>query len=161
MILPLEPQNSKPQVFLQTPFNEANARISPDGKWFAYQSDESGRTEVYIRAFPGGPSGRWQASANGGGAPQWRDDGKEIFYALRTNNQTSVIMAVGIQALADRIVIQQARELFRYRGTAGFGSTRDGQRFLVLEPAELAEEEGNDTSTSVLKIVANWQALVK
>jgi Tol biopolymer transport system component len=69
----------KPRLFLKTPFNEYDAKFSPDGRWLAYTSDESGRTEVYVQAFPG-PGGKWQVSVNGGHSPVWARNGRELFY---------------------------------------------------------------------------------
>ena len=71
--------DSKPISYLQTPFNESDARFSPDGKWIAYQSNESGQNQVYVQSIPTG-GGKWQISTSGGSAPRWRRDGKEIFY---------------------------------------------------------------------------------
>jgi hypothetical protein len=67
-------------VFLKTAFNEVAPRFSPDGHYVVYVSDESGQNEIYVRDFPKAAN-RWQISANGGLAPRWAHDGKEIFYA--------------------------------------------------------------------------------
>src|SRR5262249_38940792 len=69
----------KPFPFLQTPFAESGGRFSPDGKWVAYQSNESGRSEVYVQPFPG-PGAKFQISTDGGANPLWRRDGKELFF---------------------------------------------------------------------------------
>ena len=69
----------KPWPFLQATFNEGSVAFSPDGHWVAYQSDESGRHEIYVRPFPG-PGGQWQISTTGGKDPRWRPDGKELYY---------------------------------------------------------------------------------
>jgi Tol biopolymer transport system component len=69
----------KPLACLQTEFNETHARFSPDGRWVAYVSDESGRAEVYVQSFPA-TGGKWQISSGGGDEPLWRRDGKELFY---------------------------------------------------------------------------------
>jgi Tol biopolymer transport system component len=71
--------DGKPSPMLQTTFVESHPQISPNGKWIAYQSNESGRNEVYVRPFPTG-EGKWQISANGGSWTRWRPDGSEIFY---------------------------------------------------------------------------------
>jgi eukaryotic-like serine/threonine-protein kinase len=77
-VLPLE-GDRKPFPFLQTPFRENEGRFSPDGRWIAYRSNESGRPEVYVQTFPAG-GGKWQVSTSGGLLPQWRGDGREVFY---------------------------------------------------------------------------------
>jgi len=80
--LPLEGER-KPIAVLQTPFEESLARFSPDGRWIAYMSNESGGYQVYVQAFPGAPSapkGKWQVSSHDGDAPVWRGDGKEIYF---------------------------------------------------------------------------------
>ena len=69
----------KPVVFLNSPFSEARAAFSPDGRWLAYDSDESGRFEVYVRPFPG-PGGKWQISTAGGSLPTWSRGRGEIIY---------------------------------------------------------------------------------
>ena len=77
-VLPLS-GDKKPMPFLNTPFSENRARFSPDGRWIAYTSDESGVGQIYVQSFP--PSGgKWQISATGGVEPHWRGDGRELFY---------------------------------------------------------------------------------
>ncbi len=66
-------------AFLNSPANEHGAVLSPNGKWLAYDSDESGRYEVYVTAFPG-PGGKWQVSNGGGNDPSWSADGKQLYY---------------------------------------------------------------------------------
>jgi serine/threonine-protein kinase len=73
------PRAGKPQPFLVTPFNEESPMFSPDGRWLAYQSDESGHDEIYVRPFPG-PGGKWQVSAGGGDSPVWSKKRLELFY---------------------------------------------------------------------------------
>ena len=81
----------EPVVFLKTHFNEGAAKFSPDGHFVVYMSNESGRAEIYVRDFPNGTN-KWQISANGGIAPRWRRDGKEIFYVELPNK----LMAVSV-----------------------------------------------------------------
>jgi hypothetical protein len=76
----------KPFPFLQTEFVELQGQISPDGRWMAYTSDESGAPEVYVQSFPERGHGKWRISVNGGAQPQWRPDGKEVFYLARIEN---------------------------------------------------------------------------
>src|SRR4029453_12475979 len=77
---------------LETTFNETNAQFSPDGRWIAYQSDESGRVEIYVQPFPG-PGRKVRISVSGGIQARWRRDGKELFY-LGSDNR---LMAVPVQ----------------------------------------------------------------
>ena len=92
-MLPLE-GDRKPSVFLQTPFQETSPQISPDGRWVAYTSDESGRLEVYVRPFPG-PGGKWQVSTDGGSEVAWSPKGNELFY--RTGARKEKMMVVDYQ----------------------------------------------------------------
>ena len=78
---PEHPKPGKPELFLGTPFNEQEPAFSPDGRWIAYTSNESGRNEVYVRPFPGGApsgSGKWQISTGGGAHPIWSRNGREL-----------------------------------------------------------------------------------
>ena len=77
-ILPLSGER-QPRPFLQNRFDEAEGQFSPDGRWIAYVSNETGRIEVYVQP-SAGPGGKWQVSTGGGEQPKWRGDGKEIFY---------------------------------------------------------------------------------
>jgi serine/threonine-protein kinase len=80
----------KPQAFLRTQFNEMQATFSPDDRWIAYMSEESGRYEVYVQPFPG-PGGKWQISTNGGTTPVWVQNGRELFYTT-----AGKLMSVGV-----------------------------------------------------------------
>ena len=79
-VLPLT-ADAKPFPILQDSWNERDAQISPDGKWMSYVSNESGRNEVYVTAFPGGGA-KWQVSKDGGTSPRWRRDTREIFSSM-------------------------------------------------------------------------------
>jgi Tol biopolymer transport system component len=147
----------KPTTVLQTPFEESLARFSPDGRWIAYMSNESGGYQVYVQAFPGAPSapkGKWQVSSHDGGAPVWRGDGKEIYFLT----QDGKMMAAGIRATATGIEVETPRELFTtpfYRGTAvPYDVAADGQRFLVEEPTGAAD-------AAPLTVQVHWQAALK
>ena len=137
---------------LQGPFIEAGGQFSPDGKWIAYHSTESGRSEVYIRAFPSS-AGKWQISNRGGFIPRWRADGKELFYV----SADLKMMAVTIRASAAGVEADTPRELFAYL-VPGLNSpydvAADGQRFLLTERSEA---QGGPPLTVVL----NWQAALK
>src|SRR5215510_6623405 len=94
--------------FLQTEFNEAGGRLSPNGLWMAYSSDESGRTEVYVRSFPESARKR-QISSNGGSAPQWRRDGRELFYVAADET----LMAAQVQTHSSIFDASTPQSLFR------------------------------------------------
>jgi Tol biopolymer transport system component len=74
----------KPVPILRAPFQESHAQVSPDAKWVAYESNETGRMEIYVRPFPSG-AGKWQLSTNGGSWPRWRRDSREVFYMVATS----------------------------------------------------------------------------
>jgi serine/threonine protein kinase/Tol biopolymer transport system component len=119
----------KPVPLLRSGANETDGRVSPDGRWIAYASDESGRREVYVASFPG-PGGRWQLSSEGGTEPVWRRDGKELFY-LGADRK---LMAVPITG-GPRFEFGPPHALFqtraRYTGNIAYDVAPDGQRFLV------------------------------
>jgi Tol biopolymer transport system component len=153
--------NRQPAPWLQTPFNENEGRIAPGGKWIAYQSNETGRFEVYVRPFPSG-AGKWLISGDGGGFPSWRSDGREIFYLTRNLQQ---LVAVETNARGSVFEIGAARELFA-ENTAAFSSggghpysnyapSADGQRFLVARSAN------RDNGPSAIAVVVNWQQTSK
>src|SRR5262249_12095065 len=93
-VLPLDGER-KPIPYLQTPFDEAQGQFSPDGRWVAYTSTDSGRPEIYVQPFPAS-GGKWQISTAGGVTPRWRADGKELFYISLDRK----LMAVDITAAA-------------------------------------------------------------
>ena len=134
----------KPQPFHQTPANESQGRSSPDGRWIAYVSDQSGSEEVYVRAFP--PSeGRWQISTAGGTRPRWRSDGRELFF-LSTEGQ---LMAVDVTS-GPTPRYEAPRPILDVRGADDFAVSRDG-RFLVPLPV-------NERRDRELHVVLNWGA---
>jgi Tol biopolymer transport system component len=110
-----------PIPFATTEFNELHATFSPDAKWLAYASTESGRAEVHLAPFPG-PGRKWQISTNGGFWPQWRGDGREIFCQTATNR----IMSVEIDYVRGPIAVGQVRELFTRSSGSDFDVTADG-----------------------------------
>jgi Tol biopolymer transport system component len=84
----LSVKDRKSALFLSTPATEGAARFSPDGRWIAYVSDESGRPEIYVQPYPG-PGGKWQISADGGIEPVWNANGRELFY--RSGNRMMAV----------------------------------------------------------------------
>ena len=86
------------QPLLQTPFDEQEGTISPDGRWIAYESDSSGRSEIYVRPFPAVAGGQSQVSTAGGRRPLWARDGRELFYLAPSIGPTSTLMRVPVEA---------------------------------------------------------------
>ena len=151
-ILPLS-GDRKPVVFLQTPFNEECPAFSPDDRWIAYNSDASGRFEVYVRSFASG-GGQFQVSRNGGWAPRWRGDGKEIFFLALdgTMMAADITIAKEIQAAVPRALFPTP--LLRTSDKHTYAVTKDGNRFLYLAP--------DQRQASVpITVVLNWPGMVK
>jgi hypothetical protein len=155
----------KPFPILQTPFREAHPQISPNGKWIAYSSDETGRPEIYVQSFPPG-GGKWQSSSNGGMYARWRRDGKELFYM--DSLSAGKMVAVGINATGSTLEFSVPRPLFDSGYVSlDFGHTgnwntyavsADGQRFLIPRPEATLTEEFTNTPITV---VLNWTAGLK
>ena len=141
----------KPVVVVQTPFNEREGTLSPDGRWLAYTSSESGRPEVYVVPFPG-PGGKWQVSTAGGNYPYWRGDGRELFF--RAADQT--VMTVPVTAGATFVpgtpqaLFKMTVRLSQY-GSRRWTVSADGQRFL-------ANVARGDASTARFVVVTDWTA---
>jgi Tol biopolymer transport system component len=158
MALPLT-GDRKPFPVVNTQFAESTGALSPDGRWVAYASNDSGQNELYIQAFPGlgGPKGRWQVSNNSGYDVKWRADGKELYYQTST---TGMMMAAGIQAGPEGVRVETPRVLFmadfNNGGLHQFDLTPDGQRFLMVLNFRAAEG-----ANQRLTIVTNWQAALR
>jgi serine/threonine-protein kinase len=126
-------QAGTPVTFLATPFNESEPAFSPDGRWLAYQSNETGRFEVYVRSFPG-PGGRWQVSTAGGEMPTWSPKGKELLF--RVDQQ--VMVAAYSVARDGSFTVSAPRRWSEVRltdagsGVRNFDIHPDGQRVLAL-----------------------------
>jgi hypothetical protein len=143
-------------VFLQTPFNEVGGRFSPDGRWIAYQSNESGRNEVYVAPFPG-PGGKWQLSTAGGAFPRWRRDGRELYYLAPDNK----LMTALVSGEGSAFQVGVVRALFETRPRSGvnlnayaYDVSADGQRFLVNTLMQ-------EATSAPITIVVNWTAGLK
>jgi eukaryotic-like serine/threonine-protein kinase len=138
----------KPIQITRTPFfSEYHARFSPDARWIAYQSDESGRWEIYLQAFQGSGEKR-RVSVNGGSQPCWRADGKELFYL----SSDSKLVAVAVQPGAD-LSLGDSHSLFLPKANVlGYEASPDGQRFLIATSA------GTPAQST---IIMNWPAELK
>ena len=138
----------KPKPFLNNSFTEAAPSFSPDGRWLAYQSNESGKDEVYLRAFPppsSGQGGKWQISNSGGTFPRWTRNGHELMYQSGDR-----IMAASYTVKGDTFVAEKPSVWIAKLGaepSAGFQAwdlSPDGKRVAVLTPAESAEAPKQD-----------------
>jgi Tol biopolymer transport system component len=157
-LLPLA-GDRKPSPLLQTPFSESHPRISPDGRWLAYESTESGINEVYVRPFPSG-AGKWQISTNGGVRPAWSSDSKELYFV---RIDTGTLMAADIRVSGSSLQPGVLRPLFDPGSLIithnspyhPYSVAVDG-RFLMPQSATAA----SDTSTPIT-VVLNWTAALK
>jgi Tol biopolymer transport system component len=142
-------RDQKVVPIVQTRYLERSGRRSPDGKWLAYRSNETGKSEVYVVSFPG-KEGKWQISNMGGTQPVWSRDGRELFYF--TAGKLTVVDVKGKTQFEHGV----PRTLFEVRlGTeTGFDVSADGQRFLV--PVTVQERV-----VPPLEVVLNWQAVLK
>jgi serine/threonine-protein kinase len=143
------------EPLLSTPANERNAVVSPDGRWLAYQSDESGGVEVHVRPFPDVKSGHWQVSTGGGTRPLWSRDGKELsYYAPKP---PAALMVAPIEADATRsFAFGRPERLFQtiypevQAGNQTYDVSLDGKRFLMIKRASAEEARAG------FVVVQNW-----
>ncbi len=146
--------DAKPVAIVQPPSPLSNInsyRVSPDSRWVAYVSDESGLQEIYITSFPEG-KGKWKVSSNGGAYPAWRADGKELFYQNITND----FFACPIAAKGSEIEVGTPQRLFNTTSPGigiSFDVSADGKRLLINH----AEEEAQ----APLQLLTNWPAELK
>jgi serine/threonine protein kinase len=148
--------DKKPFPFLKTPFDERDGQFSRDGKWIAYESNESGRFEIYVRPFPG-PGERVQVSTDGGAQPRWNENGKELFYL----SLDSKMMGAPVKFSPDGHSLQTETPAVLFPVRIAFGPlpgvnnqqyavSSDGQRFLV-------NLEAGESATSPITLILNWK----
>ena len=147
----------KPKIYLQTEFNEGHARFSPDGKWIAYVSDETGRPELYVDRFPISTSDRRQISTSGGDQPLWRADQKELFYISGDHKLTAVEIksAENLEPGASVPLFETHFTPNQFPGGEAhqYTVTKDGQKFLIAQV--------NNQYASQIHVVVNWRNLLK
>lgn len=158
-VLPLE-GGKKPFPFLHTEFNNHEGQFSPDGRWVAYASDESGRDEIYVRTFSPDPmasgpdsAGKWLISTEGGNGPHWRGDGKELYYRAPDGKLMAVEIATNpvFRAGVPKALFQTPQTAFS--SAYSWDVTSDGKRFLFPAPTE--------QGAAPFIVVLNWQAELK
>jgi Tol biopolymer transport system component/predicted Ser/Thr protein kinase len=151
---------SKPYLFQQTAADESQAQLSHDGRWVAYTSDESGKSEVYVRPFPTG-EGRWKISVKGGIEPRWRGDGRELFYVERPSDSQQAMLGFSYMAAPvtgganGSFVAGKPLPLFSHAlwirnldsNAFSYAVSADGQRFLVLSKPDEKES---------VHVLTNW-----
>ena len=133
-----------------TPFTEFAPRFSPDGRWIAYTSNESGTFQVYVRPFPG-PGAQFPVSVGGGGAPVWSRDGRKIFYSGVANHQllaASVATSPTFSVTAREVIGEG--DYYLSLAHANYDVSPDGKSYLVLRPLKGKSEE--------IVVIHNWAA---
>ena len=146
------------QPVLDEDFREGTPEVSPDGRWMAYRSDESGRNEIYVRPFPDVAGGKWQVSAEGGNYPAWSRDGRELFYRTLAGTDPP-LMGVTVEteptfsASVPQTVIE-AGYVFASRQGRNWDISADGQRFLMLKESGATDDASAQRAQIIL--VQNW-----
>ena len=133
------------EPLLATPFAESRPSISPDGRWMAYQSDESGQFDVYVRPFPDVDGGKWQVSRDGGNSPVWARDGKELFYG---NGQAMTRVAVATEPTFSASMPELLFEGPYVARGRSHDVAPDGERLLMVK-------RSTDTPREI-HVVLNW-----
>ncbi len=150
LALPLESRTPFPVV--QSRFRNRNGAFAPDGRWFVYESNESGKDQIYVQPFP--PTGRkWRLSTTDGSSPRWSRTGHEIFYVQADNR----LMVVAVTVSAGEFQTSLPRELFRppFPSVARFFDvSRDGQRFLLVA-------QNDEAADQPITVVMNWSSSLK
>jgi serine/threonine protein kinase len=151
-VLPLTSSQRVPALFSGAPYLQDQAAVAPDSRSVIYRSRENGNVQdLYLQPWP--PSGqRWQITTSGGEGPQWRGDGRELFYYSRGAIMTADVSAQGSPGPPRQLFPVRARTI----GRNWFVVTRDGQRFLVITP-----EEPRDPDLTPFVVILNWQRLLE
>jgi len=148
---------AEPVSILSEAFDETNAELSPNGRWMAYQSDESGQDEIYVRPYPNVNDNRVQVSTAGGTKPLWSRDGSELFYL----EPPALLMSVAVEAdgidfsLGRRLPLPDVR-MWNEGGGRNYDVSLDGQTFLVITPVPPMTGAGVGSAPSRLIVVQNW-----
>jgi hypothetical protein len=157
LIARLDAQDRTPVLFEDTPYNTAQAVVSPNVRWIAYTSNATGRDEVYVQSFPT-PGRKRQVSSGGGAMPRWRADGRELFYlagdqfltAVAVADESSLELGEQQRLFRTRIIVQGSESVYL---PTYYDASPDGSRFLVRYPPE---DPGPPIS-----VVLNWKSALK
>jgi dipeptidyl aminopeptidase/acylaminoacyl peptidase len=137
-----------------SPALDGNGQFSPDGRWVAYMSQQSGRFEVYVTAFPGGGA-RWQVSANSGAQPRWSTDGQTLYFVSLSGQ----LMAASVDGKSSQFTVKDVKPLFPVnlfvgpRISTGYDVAADGKRFLINSAGEAEVQR--------VVLVANWPSEIQ
>lgn len=149
----LDLRTRRVEFLVRTPFNELNAEVSPDGRWLAYDSNESGIDEVYVRPFPDVEAGRWQVTTGGGSRAKWGRNGRELFY-LNGRNELMAVAVLGgnTWGVGHSTKILEARYFYGEVNNVNqpYDVSPDGTRFLMMKVAEQAAPKVD------IIVVRNW-----
>jgi eukaryotic-like serine/threonine-protein kinase len=146
-----------PYVLLRSPFRKANAVFSPDGRWVAYHSDESGRPEIYVRSFVAPDSvdvaaGQWQVSTAGGIHPAWRADGRELYYV----DPAGAMMAAPITIAGTEVQAGAPVRLFSTRILGGGVDEQQGRQYDVAPDGRFLINTVLDSAAAPITLIQNW-----
>ena len=144
---------SEPLSYLRTPFQETMSQISPNSRYVAYRSNESGRQEIYVRPFPEG-SAKWQVSTNGGHAPRWAANGTELFYREETTLMAVAVSTSGAFTFGRPQRLFETPSLAELFNIHPYDVLPDGKRFLMID------RDANAAAPTV-RIVENWAAAIR
>lgn len=151
----------KPFPVVQSSFEDADGQFSPDGRWVAYESNESGRFEIYVQPFPG-PGGKWQVSTAGGSQPRWRRDGNELFYVAPDGHLMAV--SVAVKSVGQTLEAGTPVTLFAARLASGANVLAAGAQrpqYAVAPDGRFLMDVAVDAPASPITVVLNWDATVK
>jgi Periplasmic component of the Tol biopolymer transport system len=154
-VLPLDRSSGPKPLFPGSKSTEGNADISSDGQWIAYDSNESGAMEVYVRPFPDVETGKWQISSGGGRKPAWSRSGREVYFETPPQTGTPQLMTVAVQP-GHAFISGKPQPVFSLRKYA-FGAI--GRAYDVAPDGRFLEErrESGDVSTpQTLRVIVNW-----
>ena len=137
-----------------TPADEENVRLSPDGRWAAYESNESGHDEIYVRPFPSG-SGKWQVSVEGGFAQRWGPEGDRLFFVTKNKLfRVDVQTGNGLQLSSPQLVVDgPPNDLLLWKG---YSFLPGSDRFIAVR--RVRKDDGDEESPTGIRVVQNWLA---
>jgi serine/threonine protein kinase/Tol biopolymer transport system component len=152
--LPMMGNDRKPIVVVNTPFEEFNGQLSPDGRWVAYETNESGRFEIVVQTFPA-PDRKWPVSTEGGNQPRWRPDGKELYFIAPDGELMAASITPGTTSVAGTPV-----PLFSV--TLASGGTTNKQEYVVSRDGRfLINTVVDDAAPSPITLLQNWKPPAK